>query len=33
MVEQGLIDNYLRMPNVPLSHTVHQQIKQFLAKK
>jgi 4-hydroxy-tetrahydrodipicolinate synthase len=33
MVEQGLIDNYLRMPNVPLSHTVHQQIKQLLAKK
>lgn len=33
MVEQGLIDNYLRMPNVPLSHIVHQQIKQFLAKK
>jgi 4-hydroxy-tetrahydrodipicolinate synthase len=33
MVEQGLIDNYLRMPNVPLSNIVHQQIKQFLAKK
>jgi 4-hydroxy-tetrahydrodipicolinate synthase len=33
MVEQGLIDNYLRMPNVPLSNIIHQQIKQFLAKK
>jgi 4-hydroxy-tetrahydrodipicolinate synthase len=33
MVEQGLIDNYLRMPNVPLSAAVHQQIKQFMTKK
>ncbi len=33
MVEQGLIENYLRMPNVPLSNAVHQQIKQFLIKK
>jgi 4-hydroxy-tetrahydrodipicolinate synthase len=30
MVEQGLIDNYLRMPNVPISKPVHDQIKSFL---
>lgn len=30
MVEQGLIENYLRMPNVPLSKAVHDQIKYFL---
>jgi len=30
MVEQGLIDNYLRMPNVPISKSVHDQIKNFL---
>lgn len=30
MVEQGLIDNYLRMPNVPISKAVHDQIKYFL---
>jgi len=30
MVEQGLIDNYLRMPNVPISKPVHDQIKNFL---
>jgi hypothetical protein len=33
MDEVGLIDNYLRIPQVRLSDTVHQQIKQFLAKK
>ena len=32
MVEQGLIDNYLRMPNVPLSLPVHDKIKHFLKK-
>lgn len=32
MVEQGLIENYLRMPNVPLSLPVHDQIKHFLKK-
>ena len=32
MVEQGLIDNYLRMPNVPISKPVHDQIKNFLKK-
>lgn len=30
MVEQGLIDNYLRMPNVPLSQPIYQQIVAFL---
>ncbi len=29
MVEQGLIDNYLRMPNVPISKSIHDQIKNF----
>ncbi len=33
MVEQGLIDNYLRMPNVPISKSVHDQIKSFLCSK
>ena len=33
MAEQGLIENYLRMPNVPLSSAVHQQIKQYLGLK
>jgi len=32
MVEQGLIDNYLRMPNVPISKPVHDQIKNFFKK-
>jgi len=32
MVEQGLIDNYLRMPNVPISKPVHDQIKNFLKR-
>ncbi len=30
MVEQGLIENYLRMPNVPISKSIHDQIKNFL---
>lgn len=30
MTEQGLISNYLRMPNVPLSKDIHQKIKAFL---
>ncbi|TXT33549.1 MAG: dihydrodipicolinate synthase [Chitinophagaceae bacterium] len=31
MVEQGLIENYLRMPNVPLSKAIHEKIQQYLA--
>lgn len=30
MAEQGLIQNYLRMPNVPLSKPIHDKIKQYL---
>jgi 4-hydroxy-tetrahydrodipicolinate synthase len=33
LTEQGLIDNYLRMPNVPLSKPIHDQIKQYLTIK
>lgn len=33
LTEQGLIDNYLRMPNVPLSKPIHDQIKQYLIVK
>jgi 4-hydroxy-tetrahydrodipicolinate synthase len=33
MAEQGLIGNYLRMPNVPLSKSVHDQIRKYLSVK
>ncbi len=33
MAEQGLIGNYLRMPNVPLSKSVHDQIRKYLLVK
>ena len=33
MAEQGLIGNYLRMPNVPVSKGVHDQIKKYLSIK
>lgn len=32
MAEQGLIQNYLRMPNVPLSKAIHEKIQQYLAR-
>lgn len=32
MFEQGLIDNHLRLPVVPLSQGVHEKVKAFLAK-
>ncbi len=31
MAELGLIQNYLRMPNVPLSKAIHEKIQQYLA--
>ena len=30
LAEMGLIENYLRLPLVPLSETVHQKLKQYL---
>ncbi len=33
MVEQSLISNYLRMPNVPLSEPIYQQIIAYLNKQ
>ncbi len=32
MTEQGLIQNYLRLPVVPLSKAIHDQVKLFLSK-
>jgi 4-hydroxy-tetrahydrodipicolinate synthase len=32
MTEMGLLDNYLRLPGVPLSKSVYQSVKSFLEK-
>ena len=33
MAEQGLLGNYLRLPMVPLSEGIHQQVKKYLQNK
>jgi 4-hydroxy-tetrahydrodipicolinate synthase len=31
LAEQGLIENYLRLPGVPLSKQNHQKVREYLA--
>ncbi len=33
MVEQGLIENNLRLPMVPLSAEVYEKVKKYLSRK
>ena len=32
MAEKGLLENYLRLPGVPLSQSLQQAVKLFLSK-